>query len=315
MLSQTKRALEDFDNQHDFERMAADILNALGYPLVDPQAPAGGSDLGKDIKFRDGDAPGIAFVTLDKNISQKFQSDLAKQPTSQGLIALFCNVTVSPATKNAFAESALAKGYRLDVFDLEGLRSLLDASLKDIRRRYLHLDDEKAARLRSEVKKLLRFPDAVVAESSPPTRTEDMLANVLPRRLFELAMNYDEEVILELPNVGKALHEHLTGYYQFRQKVLKLEHDLLVRIGQKVFVRFAHGWNMYLQYVIQRFGGLSEEEIPKYGDYLNYGITWKDTERVYTELAGDPEVMAAWTELSGLYESLIQGVVKIKERA
>jgi hypothetical protein len=27
MLSQTRRALEDFDNQHDFERMAADILN------------------------------------------------------------------------------------------------------------------------------------------------------------------------------------------------------------------------------------------------------------------------------------------------
>jgi hypothetical protein len=31
MLSQTRRALEDFDNQHDFERMAADILNGLGY--------------------------------------------------------------------------------------------------------------------------------------------------------------------------------------------------------------------------------------------------------------------------------------------
>ncbi len=45
MLSQTKRALEEFDNQHDFERMAADILNALGYPLVDPQAPGGGFDL------------------------------------------------------------------------------------------------------------------------------------------------------------------------------------------------------------------------------------------------------------------------------
>ena len=27
MMNPTKRALEDFDNQHDFERMAADVLN------------------------------------------------------------------------------------------------------------------------------------------------------------------------------------------------------------------------------------------------------------------------------------------------
>jgi len=42
MLSQTRRALEDFDNQHDFERMAADVLNALGYLDVEPMAPGGG---------------------------------------------------------------------------------------------------------------------------------------------------------------------------------------------------------------------------------------------------------------------------------
>jgi len=42
MLSQTRRALEDFDNQHDFERLAADVLTGLGYSDVDPQAPGGG---------------------------------------------------------------------------------------------------------------------------------------------------------------------------------------------------------------------------------------------------------------------------------
>ena len=44
MLSKTRRALEDFDNQHEFERMAADVLNALGYSNVEPMAPRGGSD-------------------------------------------------------------------------------------------------------------------------------------------------------------------------------------------------------------------------------------------------------------------------------
>ena len=53
MLSQTRRALEDYDNQHDFERLAADVLNALGYSDVEPMAPGGGADGGRDIKFRE----------------------------------------------------------------------------------------------------------------------------------------------------------------------------------------------------------------------------------------------------------------------
>jgi len=40
MLNQTRRALEDFDNQHEFERLAADVLNALGYSGVEPMALA-----------------------------------------------------------------------------------------------------------------------------------------------------------------------------------------------------------------------------------------------------------------------------------
>ena len=78
MSSQTRRILEDFDNQHDFERMAADILNALGYEDVEPMAPCGGSDGGCDIKFRDGETSGIAFVTLEKKIKEKFKQDLSK---------------------------------------------------------------------------------------------------------------------------------------------------------------------------------------------------------------------------------------------
>src|SRR5438132_6977342 len=96
MSSQTRRALEDFDNQHDFERLSADILNALGYSDVEPMAPRGGADAGQDIKFREGDTPGIAFVTLEKKIKDKFKLDLAKQGDTEGLIAVFCNVDVSP---------------------------------------------------------------------------------------------------------------------------------------------------------------------------------------------------------------------------
>src|SRR5262245_37686611 len=136
MLSQTSQAIEHFDNQHDFERMAADILNALGYAGVDPMAPGGGPDGGVDIRFQDAGSPGIACVTLRQDIEKKFHEDVGKVTASGGLIALFCRVCVSPQLRMRFTKAALDKGYRLDVFDLERLRSLLDNSLKEIRRRY-----------------------------------------------------------------------------------------------------------------------------------------------------------------------------------
>lgn len=182
MFSQTRRSLEDFDNQHDFERMAADILNALGYQDVEPMAPGGGADKGTDIKFRENDAPGIAFVTLEKKVRDKFNRDLTKQNDGEGVIALFCNVDVSPSLKLDLARQALAKGYRVDIFELERLRSLLDSSLKEIRRRYLGIDDEVSAKLRSEVRKLLRFPEAIPNANDPPTLVERFLSDVLPRR-------------------------------------------------------------------------------------------------------------------------------------
>ena len=84
MLSQTRRALEDFDNQHDFERMAADILNALGYSDVEPMSPGGGPDGGRDLRFRESDTPGVAFATLDKKIRNKFKGESSKARRCRG---------------------------------------------------------------------------------------------------------------------------------------------------------------------------------------------------------------------------------------
>lgn len=298
MPSQTRRSLEDFDNQHDFERMAADVLNRLGYSGVEPMAAAGGPDGGPDIKFQEADTPGIAFVTLDKNIRDKFRRDLAKQPDAEGLIALFCNVDVSPSMKLVFAKEAIAKGYRVEVFDLERLRSLLDSGLKDVRRRYLQIDDEPAARLRSEIRRLLRFPAATPSASVPPTVIETLLRDELPQRLFNLLVGYEEGVITEVPGTGLALHDYLHRYYQFRQDALRIESDLRSRIGQIVPVRFIEGWRIYLRYMMMRFGGASKETIIGWGDFLNYDITWEDADRVFVQLSGEDAVASVVAELS-----------------
>jgi hypothetical protein len=304
MLSQTLRALEDFDNQHDFERMAADILNALGYLHVEPMAPGGGSDSGRDINFKEGDVPGIAFVTLEKNIRGKFTKDLAKQPTAEGVIAIFCNVKVSPRMKLTFAQEAIAKGFRLEVFDLERLRSLLDSNLKEVRRRYLKIDDEVAARIRSEFNKLIRFPDAIADKSVPPTMIETMLVDQLARRAFDLLINFQEEDIKEVPEIGGALHNHLTMYYQFRKNALRVESNLMSKIGALVSVRFRGGWTIYLRYVIMRFGGFSKDQIMAGPSFLNYSITWDDAERVFTQLSADVPISSEVADMFKSYQDL-----------
>jgi hypothetical protein len=304
MYSETKHRLEDFDNQHDFERMAADILNALGYGNVEPMAPGGGSDAGCDIRFNDGDESGMAFVTLDKKIKGKFELDLSKHNNGEGLIALFCNVNVSPSAKRDLTAAAFAKDYRLEVFDLERLRSLLDASLRLIRRHYLNIDDEVASRLRSEVNKLLRFPAAVPdPDTGSVTIIEQHLSDQLPRRLFDLLMQYPENDIKEVPGIGEALHAHLENYYRFRTEAVGIQDKVVTAIGTRVGVAFRRAWEIHFRYVFMRFGGMSPEAIKAAGDFLNFGITWESAEKLFSDISADAELS---NELRGLIEMLPQ---------
>jgi alkylhydroperoxidase/carboxymuconolactone decarboxylase family protein YurZ/uncharacterized protein YheU (UPF0270 family) len=280
--------------------MVADTLNALGYADVEPMAPGGGSDGGRDIKFREGTDQGVALSTLEKKIVNKFSRDLAKQGSDTILLALFCNVNVTPAQKLELSKRASETGRSLIIFDLERLRSLLDSSLTVIRRRYLGIDDEVATRLRSDIRKLLRFPSAFGVVTSSPTVTETLLSDQIPRRLFELIMTYEERDVREVPGIGPMLHDFLTAYYRFREATLARESQLLARIGKIVAVRFVEAWKIYLRYSITRFAGASQEQIIEWGDFLNYSITWNMAEQVFQELKADV-VLAA--EMRGMFES------------
>lgn len=171
--------------------------------------------------------------------------------------------------------------------------------------------DEVTIRLQAEVEKLLRFPDGVPDSSIPPALTEKMLVNKLPRRLFDLLMNYNDQVVMGVPKIGSALHSHMKSYYQFRQKVLRLEDALTTRIGQIVKVPYREAWRIYLKYVIMRFDGQSKDSIIAAGDFLNYDITWDDAERVFSQLSSEPPIPHEISELFALHKDMIDHVSKI----
>lgn len=147
MLSTTHQALEKFDNQHDFERMSADILNALGYKTVVPIAPRGGGDGSRDITFLNYDGePSLACVSLRKDANTKIMSDLsAHKKGDYAEYTFFTNQYLTSAEKKKITKFCLEE---LDAQfvprDIELLRSLLDTNLKTTREDYLHIKDAKA---------------------------------------------------------------------------------------------------------------------------------------------------------------------------
>jgi hypothetical protein len=147
MFSLTKKALEAFDNQHDFERMAADILNELGYKHVIPIAPRGGSDGGKDITFTtETGAKGLACVTLRIDSDRKFTEEFNQQKKGEfEKYYFFTNQYLTVNQKNKYIRYCLdSLNAELIPQDIEALRSLLDSKYKSIRKQYLHIDHDKS---------------------------------------------------------------------------------------------------------------------------------------------------------------------------
>jgi hypothetical protein len=144
MLSLTKKALEEFDNQHDFERMAADILNGLGYKHVTPIAPRGGGDGGRDITFTtETGTKGLACVTLRTDSDKKFTEDFGQRKKGEfEKYYFFTNQYLTSHQKNRYIRHCLdSLDAELIPWDIEALRSLLDSKFKSIRKRFLHIDD------------------------------------------------------------------------------------------------------------------------------------------------------------------------------
>jgi tetratricopeptide (TPR) repeat protein len=148
MYSQTVAMLEKFDNQHDFERMCADILFALGYRDVELIAPRGGSDGGKDTTFTtESGGKGLACVTLRTDIEKKFFEDFSKRRTGEfEKYIFFCTAYLTALQKLKFAQYAVNTLHaELLSQDIEALRSVLDSVLPSIREQYLGIKDDKRA--------------------------------------------------------------------------------------------------------------------------------------------------------------------------
>ena len=322
MLHLTKKALEEFDNQHDFERMCADILNALGCQKVEPVAPSGGPDGGKDIVFSEGEIKCAVFITLRKDIEKKFDEDLQKLKIQDGFdkIVLFSNQKISHKQKEDFCILTDKKGIHfLDIYDLERLRSLLDASLKSIRKKYLHIDDEVSEKILAALIKTLEYPDLVVKEFEKPNPLEAM-SDIRPRKLFYTLFEYDEKDISEIPHIGNKLNDFQIEYNQFRQQSNDVYSKIKESIRPLIKQKMRTAGDAYAKYCILRFSPNPPEKAYQAIENWSFGITAADTERVYQSLLASDDLFDEFSPFKGLkelqkkHEKLITDVTQITER-
>jgi pimeloyl-ACP methyl ester carboxylesterase len=172
------------------------------------------------------------------------------------------------------------------------------------------LDNKESVRLQAAVEELAKFPNGPEI-SAPQGLLESMIVNKFPHRLFDLLQQYNKPTIQGIAKTGEALYDYKQEYYNFRTKELTWETNLTTHIGQMVSVRFRQAWIIYLRYVILRAAGQSKDQVIAGGDFVNYGITWDDAERVFTELSGEPTVAQEASEVFSLLNKMSDEAAKI----
>ena len=212
MLSLTNQALEKFDNQHDFERMCADIMNALGYKDVVLIAPRGGADGGRDITFTTPDGSrGLACVTLREDSDKKFKEDFHQRKKGEyGEYLLFTNRSLTASQKLAY-EKYCVNNLEASFLprDIEALRSLHDSALTAIRKKYLHIDDDQSPKLKSQITKVFKYPRTLSPDNYKDRAgyAEWYLTNTVARELYYLVYDTEDSDIAQIPDIGQMLLE------------------------------------------------------------------------------------------------------------
>ena len=121
------------DGSTQAERLSAAILKLAGYDDIDPQAPIGGPDGGKDILCARGGITWVGAVYFPPTlvtfaaVKKKFLSDLSKVPAHHRGFIFVTNRPLTPTQRTALETAGTTAGKDVDIFSLERLRALLDA--------------------------------------------------------------------------------------------------------------------------------------------------------------------------------------------
>jgi hypothetical protein len=123
---------------------------------------------------------------------------------------------------------------------------------------------------------------------------------------------HNPETLRTVPDIGGTLAEVQSAYYEFKRLAIAALELMMERVGANVGVRFPQAWRIYVRYAFMRIGGATREAIERGGNFLNYGITWDDAERVAGSLQNDAEVTGRIEALGTSHENLLRDISELR---
>ena len=144
--------------------------------------------------------------------------------------------------------------------------------------------EQQIERLKAELSDLADFPNKVTGVTGV-TMLERMSSSKVPGRLHSLLERYVKQTIVGVPVIGDKLLNFKRDYYEFSEAEQGFETAAITSVGPHVAGRLRPAWEIYFRYFLLRSSGHSVDDVKAAGDFLNYGITWEDAERVSGELS------------------------------
>ncbi len=177
--------------------------------------------------------------------------------------------------------------------------------------------EQALSSLQSEIEELAHFPNRPDTPE-PRTLLEQVSRFKTPHQLFVILNKYYKTTILSVPKIGKELFDFKTNYYSYESNLYEEQTNVTSEIGKIVSVRFRDGWSIYFRYFLLRSAGLAQQQIMNGGDFLNYSITWEDTERVFSELSKNSTISKATADSLASQKNLLDttnGILAIYKTA
>jgi|GEM_PF-930246 len=260
MFSPTHDVLEKFDNQHEWERLCADLLNATGNSNVVPVAPRGGPDGGQDVTYLNSSGErGLACVSLRKDAKAKFLKDVAQRKA--GEFAEYTYFTNQYLTADEKVALSLHCGNKLNATfiprDIEGIRSLLDVSFQNLRKRYLNIALSNIPTYSFDVSEISTYSaDQITQEAvnrhrktAEEFQKHSIVVNAMPINIPALGVESTTDVLGRLgDHIDKLaeLNDQLRGIYSFNLLLKSDSYDenIQVEVESSEDVKFSFEGSM-----------------------------------------------------------------------
>ena len=229
---------------------------------------------------------------------------------------MFSNRYISAKQKLIFAKYCISElDAELITQDNEALRSLLDSALKEVRLKYLHIDNDNTEQIKKHLRGVIKYSATLSKENykDKANKGEWIATTPMEREIYYYITGMDDEDIVEIPTLGVLLLSYKENYYSMVVLLIELIKLCRAEIRKitKTEFQFIHGWDIYFRYYFFRNSGLSQKDVKNLIP-TNYDISYQDCEDFLKSTKKIESIQKLSSEIGAVQNKMQSDLKKIK---